>query len=53
VRNFFGRRRSGRSRPGRGGSTRRGTSGGSMNQALSALVLVVLDHILLRLLGVL
>jgi hypothetical protein len=48
VGNFFGRRRSGRSR-----TTHRGTSGGSMNQALSALVLVVLVLILLRLLGVL
>ena len=49
MRNFFGRRRPGRSRTGRRG----GTFGGSMNQAISALVLVVLVLILLRLMGLL
>jgi hypothetical protein len=49
MRTFFGRRRPGRSRTGR-----RGTPGGSMKQAIGALVLVVLVLIiLLRQLGLL
>jgi hypothetical protein len=47
MRTFFGRRRPGRSR-----TARHGTPGGSMKQAIGALVLVVLVLIiLLRLLG--
>lgn len=57
MRNFFGRRRSGRSRTRRGGTsgrTRRGgIPGGSMEQAIGALVLIVLVLILLRMLGLL
>jgi hypothetical protein len=57
MRNFFGRRRSGGSRSRRGGSSGRtgrgGFFGGSMEQALGALVLVVLALIMLRLLGLL
>jgi hypothetical protein len=48
MRNFFGRRRSRRGRTRRGG-----IPGGSMNQAIGALALVVLVLILLRLLGLL
>jgi hypothetical protein len=49
VRNFFGRRRPGRSRAVR----RRRSSYGSMETAIGALIVVVLVLLLLRLLGVL
>ena len=57
MRNFSGRRRSRRGRIRRGGSSGRpgrgSIPGGSMNQAIGALALVVLVLILLRLLGLL
>ncbi len=59
VRNIFGRRRSGRSRTVGGGTGRRGrsvfggTSSGTVELAIGALVIVVLVVVLLRLLGML
>ncbi len=59
VRNFFGRRRSGRSTTVGGGAVRRGrtvrggSSSGTVELAIGTLVIVVLVVVLLRLLGLL
>ncbi|MDP8974152.1 MAG: hypothetical protein M3N45_13550 [Actinomycetota bacterium] len=54
MRNFFGRRRSGRGRTVRRGRTvSSGTSSGTIELAIGTLVIVVLVVVLLRLLGLL
>ena len=51
MRDFFGRRRSGRSRTGRRSNTSGGIPGGTVETIIGAVVVVVLLIVLLRLVG--